>query len=132
MKKKKKPGIDLKQIGQRLEAVRKALALTLVKMEEIIGLSKSQIAAAEKGEKKPSTTYLHGLITHFKVNINYILTGNGDMFLDRKNKTEEEKDMDELFDLMRKVRMVRYAVLSFFQEYMKRNKDLVKEFLDEE
>ena len=129
---KKKPDIDLKQIGQRLEAVRKTLAMTLVKMEEIIGLSKSLIAAAEKGEKKPSTIYLHGLITHFKVNVNYILTGNGEMFLERKNKSEEEKDMDELFDRMKKVRMVRYAVLGFFQEYMMRNKDLVKEILDED
>ena len=131
MKKKNKPDIDLKQIGQRLEAVRKELSMTLVALEEKVGFSKSLIAAAEKGEKKPSAVYLYGLITQFNVNINYILTGKGEMFLDRKNLTEAEKDMDDLFKLMKRVRMVKYAVLTFFQEYVKRNEDLVKKYLEE-
>lgn len=131
MKKKINRDIDLKQIGQRLKIVRKRLSLTLVKMEEIAGFSKSLIAAAEKGEKKPSSVYLFHLLKQFNVSSDYILLGEGDMFRDRRDESEEEKELEDFFSMMRNVKMVRYSVLGFYYEYMKRNEDLIKGFLDE-
>jgi len=123
-----KASLNLKDVGERLRAIREELDLTLEKIGELAGFSKSQISAAERGEKKPSTAYLFALIDNFKVNINYILTGDGDPFLDHRNKSEDEKDMDELFSLMKKEKMLRYSILGYYYEYKKRNRDFIAEF----
>jgi transcriptional regulator with XRE-family HTH domain len=128
---KKKAGFDSEEVGKRLKQVRETLSLTLTKMEEYSGLSKSQVSAVEKGEKKPSSIYLSALIKQFDININFIFTGKGDMFLHPKNKTAEEKDIDELFQMMKQVKMLKYAVLGFFHEYKKRNEDILKDLIND-
>jgi transcriptional regulator with XRE-family HTH domain len=123
---------DLKSIGQRLLAVRKHFNLNQEEIGKITGYSKSLISAAEKGEKKPSSQYLYGLLTQFDVDVNWILTGKGEMLPDSHNESPEDKDVNELFKMMKKVKILRYAVLAFYYEYLKRNEELIDKILEEE
>lgn len=117
--------MDLHDVGARLRSIREELGLTLEKMGDLANFSKSQISAAEKGEKKPSSLYLFTLAHHFNVNINYILTGKGFPFLDKPNKTTEEKDFDELLTHLQTDKMLRYSVMGYFYELKKRNPDVL-------
>ena len=123
---------DLKPIGKRLLAVRKLFKLNQEEIGKITGYSKSLISAAENGVKKPSSQYLYGLLTQFNVDANWVLTGKGDMFLDGRNDSPEDKDVKELFTMMKKVKILRYAVLAFYYEYANRNDELIKKNLADE
>lgn len=70
-----------KSIGKRLNAVRKELNLSLDKAASYIKKEARTITAYETGQNCVSLEYLHALYTHYKININYILTGEGEMFI---------------------------------------------------
>lgn len=141
--------MDLPEVGARLKAVRETLKLSMDQMRDITGYSKSLISAAENGLKKPSTIYLFAMYHKFNVNIHYIFSGKGSMFLDTAGqppppaKDEEKQDQSgavpfvetehirELLYLMENVDMVRYAVLGYFIQYKSRNKHLIEEQLEE-
>jgi len=124
----KRINMNLGEIGKRLKIVRVNLGLSIEKISKVTGFSKSLISEAENGRKKPSSVYLFGLLDQFKVNVNYILTGNGQMFLDQSSSMDEE--VRELFYMLENVNLVKYAVLGFFIEYKIRNKDVIKELLE--
>lgn len=142
----KKYFMDLKKVGERLKTARKTLKLTMDDMRDISGYSKSLISSAENGLKKPSVVYLFTLLDKFNVNINYILCGEGKMFLEPDQPGKEKKELEQipLKDLMKtdenlrqlvymidRVDMVRYAVLSFFIQYKTENKRMIEELLSE-
>ena len=139
--------MDLTDVGTRLRATREALKLTMEQMRDITGYSKSLISAAENGLKKPSTIYLYAMMDKFDVNINYIFSGKGGMFLasagEEKGQDKgaigpsssslspgsADRNIQDLFYLMENVDMVRYAVLSFFIRYRTENKHVIEELL---
>ncbi|MBF0487863.1 MAG: helix-turn-helix transcriptional regulator [Nitrospirae bacterium] len=45
-----------------------------------LGFSQSNIAEIEKGVKEPSRNIMKALISHYKININWLLTGTGSMY----------------------------------------------------
>ncbi len=146
-KNKKKFGLDLKAVGMRLREVREFFGLSLEKMSEVSGFSKSMISEAEHGLKKPSAIYLHALLEHFNVNINYILNGKGRMFLPRlttltQDSSTESPDMNsdakkfegllsEMLYLVEHVDMVKYAMLSYFISYKTQNLPVIKKLLEQ-
>ena len=113
---RKKYDLDLKAIGKRLKDTRDTLEITLEKMQEISGFSKSLISAAEKGLKKPSAIYLFALLDRFKVDLNYIFTGKGTMFLQGvkpgQRNTGQNQTMHELIYMIENVELVRYAMMT--------------------
>lgn len=125
---------NLPDIAGRLKAVRKALNLSLDKISQLTGFSKSLISEAENGKKKPSSIYLFGLIDLFKVNVNYVLAGEGSMFLDTEKKEiqVDDDDMRELFLMMNKLTFVKYSVLSLYIDFKTRNKDVIGQLLNQD
>lgn len=137
--------MDLNEVGVRLRAARETLGLTMERMRDITGYSKSLISAAENGLKKPSTIYLFALMDKYNVDINYIFSGRGQMFLQppEEGDSEEERarraslslvksdeNIRDLIYLMDNVDMVRYAVLSFFLQYRTQHKHIIDELLE--
>ena len=121
-----------REIGTRLKLVRTSLGLSIEKTGEMTGFSRSLISEAENGYKKPSSIYLKGLAGLFHANINYILTGEGEMFLTGGHREiERDEEIKELLYLMKNVNLVKYSVLSFFIDFKTRNKDVIQELLDD-
>jgi len=126
--------INIKEIGMRLREARDTIGITLDKMHEITGFSKSLISAAEKGSKKPSAIHLFALVEHFNVDINYILTGKGQLFIGApkelpENETKEKALLREMNALMENHDMVLYMMLSNYLLFKESNKNMIDSFL---
>jgi transcriptional regulator with XRE-family HTH domain len=133
---KQKHNLDLKEIGSRMKSARLALNMTIEQIHQMVGFSKSLISEAEHGLKKPSSIYLHALLDKFNVNINYILNGEGRMFITGEEIAADGFGRDselvkELLDYMQEVDLVRFSVLAFFMEYKEKHKELIQRFLED-
>ncbi len=130
----KKYNLDLAAIGKRLRDIREALNITLEKMQEITGFSKSLISAAEKGQKKPSSIYLYFLLDRFNVDLNYVFSGKGNMFKHIPKRLDPgDPDLvhscEELIYMIENVELVRYAMMTEYIKFKAQNKTLINEVL---
>lgn len=73
--------MNKKEIGKRLKAIRKKSGLELEDAAFLINKEKRTVNSYETGERTVSLEYLLALYTHHKININYILSGEGEMFI---------------------------------------------------
>ena len=75
-------------IGKRLRDLRKKLGYNQKNFADLLGITERTLRNYEKGNNLPSSL-LTILIEKFNININWLLTGEGDMFLkDYTNFTE--------------------------------------------
>jgi transcriptional regulator with XRE-family HTH domain len=131
---REKYNLDLTAIGKRLRRIRETLNITLEKMQEITGFSKSLISAAEKGQKKPSSIYLFALLDRFNVDLNYIFSGKGNMFRHIPRLDPGDPDLghtcEELVYMIENVELVRYAMMTEYIKFKAQNKTLISEALE--
>jgi transcriptional regulator with XRE-family HTH domain len=71
-------------INQRIRLLRKALNLTQKKFAMILAVSQSQIASMETGEREVKGRIVKQLYDSFGVNIRWLRTGEGSMFIQEK------------------------------------------------
>jgi len=71
----------MKELNKRLKLIRKALGLTQKEMSNMMGVSLRVYQYYEKGEQKPTYEKLVPLVEKFNINGNWLLTGQGEMFL---------------------------------------------------
>jgi len=134
---RKKYNLNLTGVGGRLRDIRETLNITLEKMQEITGFSKSLISAAEKGLKKPSAIYLFALSDQYNVNLNYVFNGKGSMFIPGVNlnahtgNSELDDTFGELIYMVENVKLVRYAMLTEYIKFKAQNKAIIKDILEE-
>lgn len=130
---------ELKQeIGARIRKLREHLGLTQAEMVKHFDFGRANYSRIEKGEVFPNAAVLHTLNTQFKVSIDWLVTGVGRMLpqvgagRDRHMDFAAcEKELNELFDHIEKVPMIKHAVLGFFLEYKFKNNKLIGELLEE-
>lgn len=126
----KKVEMDLVAIGERLRRVRKTLNLTIGKISSNIGLSSSLISDFEKGKKKPSSLYLYGLMQNFKINVHYIFTGEGDIFMKKTSHLDLDPAIEEMLEVMTKLEVARYTILAQFHDFKIRYRHILKELIE--
>ncbi len=68
-------------IGERLKAIRRNLNLTVKDLAEILDIPTRTIGAWERNENPPNEKFLTQLIIKFNININWLLTGKGEIFI---------------------------------------------------
>jgi transcriptional regulator with XRE-family HTH domain len=84
-------------IGERIKMLRKRLNMSQKKFSEMLDVSLITLQRYEKGEREPSSDFLINLKNKFNVNINWLLTGQGKMFLEEdKGDNKIEKEILEL------------------------------------
>lgn len=64
-----------------LVETRKKLGLSQGELAKRLGMLQSQYSNYERGTRKPSVEVLEKLVKQFNININYLLTGDGPMFI---------------------------------------------------
>ena len=77
-------------LGQRVKKLKKALEITSQEMADSLGIPARTIGSYERNEAQPGTKFLNALFEVYHVNINWMITGKGEMFLTSKT----EIDMD--------------------------------------
>jgi transcriptional regulator with XRE-family HTH domain len=78
-------------MNNRIKEARKRLLLTQKDVGEKLGFTDNYIYMMECGKKAVSERYIHGLVTEYGINENWIRTGEGDMFMP---STKEEEIAD--------------------------------------
>ncbi len=94
------------EIGRRIEKVRTHLGLNQVSFAKRLGTSQGVISNYEKGARAPSIKFLKNLREIFQVNINWLLTGEGPMFLEEREGRGkvvnfEDKRLKQMFEYLR-------------------------------
>ncbi|MCX6582810.1 MAG: helix-turn-helix transcriptional regulator [Candidatus Aminicenantes bacterium] len=136
MDKQNTPGEKYQDIGRRLKSIRDALGYTLDRVYKETGISRSYISEFERGRKLATSKYLKFLIDTHNVNLNFVFTGKGEMFISHQDRQPELYDFgkfdEEIKDLLFHITNVpnaMYEVLGHFSEYKMRKADLIKQAL---
>jgi transcriptional regulator with XRE-family HTH domain len=82
-----------KQIGQRFAIFRKTIGLSQKSIAEKAGLNRVNINRMEMGKFNPSFNTIIHILQTYKISIDWLLTGNGQMFLiDEDHTVNKLKD----------------------------------------
>jgi SOS-response transcriptional repressor LexA len=84
-------------IGDRFRETREKLGLNQSELARSIGVNPSIISDIERGDKEPSKKIISALIVKYRINSNWLLTEQGDMYIkdDSPQKSRLEQDLDE-------------------------------------
>ena len=87
---------SLQDVGSRLKKARRALGLNVGQISDLIGVEKNSYYKYEDGSRFPKPDILAALITSLNININFLITGDGDMFLNQFPAPEKEEKTNYL------------------------------------
>lgn len=90
--------IDKKAMGKRLASIRKELGITNEIAASYIGKEARTIIAYESGQNNVSLEYLHELCIRHKVSVDFILTGIGSKYLDKRDMQTKIDDLNAKYD----------------------------------
>jgi len=124
----------LKDIGQRLQNIRKAIDINQKDFALEMEISGASLSEIEAGGSKPRIEIYYNLTRKYNVNIDYLLHGRGEMFrgpgqsgADGIDKEDEFREFLETFlDYFEKSRLVRYAVMTHFTTFLEEKETLIE------
>lgn len=109
-------------IGSRFKRFRENIGRVQRDLGEELGITQSTVANIERGKAYPSIVYLHYLFRQYRLNINWMLTGRGDMVI---HGTSVDDKYSELINLMR-VPVIEQIIFAKLEEL----KAILKEEID--
>jgi transcriptional regulator with XRE-family HTH domain len=74
-----------KSIGERIREVRESLGLSQEALGDVIGMSHGQVSKFELDRFQPSQGFLNAMMIRFGTNPDWILTGQGDIYITAKD-----------------------------------------------
>ncbi len=129
MKQKRK-----EEIGPRLKILRESMGLTQTDMVKFLNICRPNYSRIERGQIAPNPHIMAIIKAEFNVSLDWLITGEGEMHPPKRTKPIQDmdfakcgKELDELFEYMHKVPMVKHAMLGFFLEYSLRHRNLIEE-----
>lgn len=124
----------LKETGSRLEEMRVTLGLSVKELTSFLGIGPSSYTKYKYGVSLPRLHTLVSLCDRFDISLDWLIRGKGPMLYNDKTKPEEKsrlqpvmEDVKELLDHMERIPLLRYQVLSFFQEFKLKHKELLEQ-----
>ncbi len=75
-------------IGERIKNLRKNLNITAKDFANILQIPLRTIGSYERNEAQPSPKFFSALIDMYHININWLLTGEGNVFLSEKTELD--------------------------------------------
>lgn len=124
-------GNCVKEIGPRIRKVRLALGYSQERMAALLGVTRSSYCRYESGKAFLGPSGLEKLSSNSNVSLDWLLSGEGNMFLkENDNLTggtvvkDLKTDMRDMLCLMHKMPMIRSKVLSFYYEFKKDRPDI--------
>jgi transcriptional regulator with XRE-family HTH domain len=91
----------LKELGKRIKTIREELRMRQKEFAAELGISGSLISQIESGQKNPVYELLYKLMSKYRVSLDWLFSGKGEMFLKRKPEVEavEDKYIDEIVSI---------------------------------
>lgn len=130
-------------IAKRIRQVRKDAGLTIKELSSLIDVPEQTISKYEREERAVSTEYLNKLRNQFKVNVNWVLTGQGLTY--QKDDSAINKDLlreimtlveivmeENRIDLSidKKSRIIALAYKQMISSNIQPSKGLIKEIIE--
>ena len=120
------------EIGTRLKAIREKSALSQEQFAVKLGIVRSTYSRAERGECCLSIEGMQSLAKDLNTSINWLLLGQGEMFLSKATANEEvvlfvkeNSEVEEHLLLMKRLPLFKYFVLQNFMRFKTDNSQLV-------
>lgn len=89
-------------IAENLAKVRKTTLLVQSDFALKLGISPRAYVNYERGERKPPYEVLNKLYEEYNVNLNWFLTGKGEMFNEQQPSTSNEELERKVVEVMKK------------------------------
>jgi transcriptional regulator with XRE-family HTH domain len=88
----------LKELGKRIKTLREKLNVNQKQFAAGLGISGSLLSQIETGHKNPVYQLLYKLMNQYNVSLDWLFTGQGEMFLKSKPevKAREDKYIDDI------------------------------------
>lgn len=83
-------------IHSRIKKIRESFGISRKIFAEKLDLPLSNLSYLESGEREPSRQVLTKMAETFNININWLLLGQGEMFVDGDFNSEKTKKIEEL------------------------------------
>lgn len=80
---------------ERIKKIRESLNLSQKEFAQELGVISTAISKYERGEVKPASDFLDKLYRKFHVNLNWLISGKGQMFLVSKEKPKSDFDIQK-------------------------------------
>lgn len=122
---------EILELTERLKAIRKALNLNQRDFAEKLDISCTSVSELEKGKYKPNFEYIQKCVKKFRINIFYLMFGEGDMFLGDKplfgsnRYAARVEDVQEFLYNFERSPLLQYHVLSDFSGFYRIEKDII-------
>lgn len=126
-----------REIGGRFRQMRQYVGLSQKEAGAIFGMNQSNIARIEKGLVSPNMSICHYFKTHYNIDVNWLISGQGDMVIDTGFQPETvdygefSEEMEDFYFHLSHIPEVRLAVLKHFMEYKLENKRQIVQFLSD-
>ena len=117
-------------MDERLKELRKTLGITQQEFANKINTSRSNVAGYETGTRVPSNAIICLICKEFRVNEEWLRTGNGDMFQAVTDPVTEYIS-ELLIDVDHPLKPVIYSIMKTYSELNEKNKAVFNLILNE-
>lgn len=93
---------NMSDISNRIKLIRKEKNLTQTDFGKLIGVTKQAISNIEGGYSNPSLELLSQLFKNFYVNLNWLITGEGEMFNTQQPSVSDDELEQKVVEVMKK------------------------------
>ena len=94
----------MKNLNARIKNLRKQLNLSQEEFAANLNITKQAVSNMETGKSAPSPIVLYKMHTKMDINLNYVIAGDGDIFLSEKNNKALKESLLKEFEQMLKSR----------------------------
>ena len=123
-----------KKFGKHVREVREALHLKQKEFSRGLGISYQHLSDIELGKQGTGLDFFFKMITVYNVNLNYLLLGEGEMFLQETGNNQEllkgfavnNPDVKDFLYYFINSSMVHYHVLSDFRKFFNAEETAIK------
>ncbi|MDQ1353692.1 MAG: repressor LexA [Acidobacteriota bacterium] len=122
------------EFGQRVKEIRKTLGLSQKDFADPLGISGTFISEVESGKYKPCYDFFYNMMVQFNVNLHYLFTGQGEMFI--RDMKPAESEIEEPFSSITKTEdilwymtrspMFKHSMFGFASRYLYENRTFVE------
>ena len=85
-------------INERLKFIRQQIAKSASDFARMNGLEIRTYSSYERGERNPSLDFIEHLVSEYKVNANWLLTGKGSNFLPETKNTFSRQNDENVYE----------------------------------
>ena len=123
-----------KEIGLRIQIVRKKLNLLQKDFASSLDISNASLSEMEAGNAKPRFELIYNITKRYNVNLNYLLHGVGDIFMPNEISQQGTFEITpshraffkEFFYYFNCSHLVRTAMMNYFRTYILEKESLIK------